>query len=345
MKSKKFPLMGGKDDVLMLSAKDLKIILNMKECIQITEDAFMKYENGEFEKCSKYIFDVPAIGDIRFMGAINETCINTKILTGIDNNPRKGVTLGGFNILYSKHNLRCLCISDAEYLTHIRTGAAGAVAAKYLSPKFNNITVGVVGAGNQAIFQLRGLYAYYGDSMKFVKVYDINPQKPLKLKEKMGIEMRCPIEIVNSAKNAVLDSDILITATPSHKPIVKHSWIEKGVHINAIGADTEGKQELDPTILPYAKVIVDDIQQAIKYGEINVPISEGIISKDDIYATLGEIILSKKDGRSSRDEITIFDSTGLSVQDLVISELAYKKVISMKGKIKNEENHTKKTRR
>jgi alanine dehydrogenase len=102
---------------------------------------------------------------------------------------------------------------------------------------------------------------------------------------------------------------------------VKSEWIHDGTHINAIGADAPGKEELDPQILKRATVYVDDPAQAVHSGEINVPISRGFFTPQEIAGTLGEIVIGKK-GRRSKDEITVFDSTGLAIQDLAIAKIA-----------------------
>jgi alanine dehydrogenase len=109
---------------------------------------------------------------------------------------------------------------------------------------------------------------------------------------------------------------IVATVTPVQKPIVKKEWIKPGTHINAIGADAAGKEELDPGILKKAKIVIDDWAQASHSGEINVPLRKGLITRKDIWAGLGDIVAGKKTGRTSDKEITVFDSTGLALQDL-----------------------------
>jgi alanine dehydrogenase len=98
-------------------------------------------------------------------------------------------------------------------------------------------------------------------------------------------------------------------------------WVHEGTHINAIGADAPGKEELEPALLSRANVFVDDMAQAVHSGEINVPIQKGLFSKEKVAGTLGEIVIGKK-GRKRQDEITIFDSTGLAIQDLAIAKIA-----------------------
>ena len=117
------------------------------------------------------------------------------------------------------------------------------------------------------------------------------------------------------------DCDVLVTTTPSTTPIIRSEWIQEGTHINAIGADAPGKEELDPALLRRAQVFVDDPAQAVHSGEINVPISRGLYTAEEIAGTLGEVVIGKKQ-RSGPEAITIFDSTGLAIQDLAIAKIA-----------------------
>jgi len=129
------------------------------------------------------------------------------------------------------------------------------------------------------------------------------------------------VETIEEATKA----DIVVTTTPSRKPVVKKEYIRPVTHINAIGADAKGKQEIETDLLKNAKVIVDDIEQASHSGEINVPLSQGVIKIEDIYGTLGEVVANIKKGRERDNEITIFDSTGLAIEDLICAKLVYKK--------------------
>jgi alanine dehydrogenase len=127
----------------------------------------------------------------------------------------------------------------------------------------------------------------------------------------------------------VCNCDVLVTTTPVREPVVKAEWIHEGTHINAIGADAMGKQELESSIMKKARIIVDDIVQASHSGEVNIPLSQGVISESDIYAELGEVVAGVKKGRLSDEDITIFDSTGLAVQDLVTANIAYTKAVEL----------------
>lgn len=120
-------------------------------------------------------------------------------------------------------------------------------------------------------------------------------------------------------------ADIVVTTTPSRRPVVRKEYIRPGTHINAVGADAKGKQELEAELLKNAKIIIDDITQASHSGEINVPLSNGLIKVEDVHGTLGEIVANIKRGRENNEEITIFDSTGLTIQDKICAQLLYEK--------------------
>jgi alanine dehydrogenase len=152
--------------------------------------------------------------------------------------------------------------------------------------------------------------------IKEIRVFGRNPVHIRKFADRF-MEYPClglPIE-------KACDCDVLVTTTPSTIPLIRSEWIHEGTHINAIGADAPGKEELDPALLRRAQVFVDDPAQAIHSGEINVPISRGLYRADEIAGTLGEVVIGKKQ-RSGPDAITIFDSTGLAIQDLAIAKIA-----------------------
>ncbi|MFA5614839.1 MAG: NAD(P)-binding domain-containing protein, partial [Methanoculleus sp.] len=204
-------------------------------------------------------------------------------------------------------------IINATELTAMRTGAAGAVAAKYLAPR-QAITLGVIGAGRQTEALIDATVAAL--TVEEIRVWSRTAKSAEALASRYADYSARSVSIEHAC-----DCDVLTTATPSTTPLVMAEWIHEGTHINAIGADAPGKQELDPVLLQKAEVFVDDRSQTIHSGEINVPISTGRYNPDRIAGTLGEVVIGKKK-RSSPDAITIFDSTGLAIQDLAIAALA-----------------------
>jgi alanine dehydrogenase len=165
--------------------------------------------------------------------------------------------------------------------------------------------------------------------LKTLKVWERQPESKSTQQFCHWAQSTYQLETITSPiiEEITTDVDILFTSTPSHEPIVNK--VSPGTHINAIGADAEGKQEINPAILKQSKLVIDDWAQASHSGEINVPIRASLLSRDDIHAELGEIAVNKKEARTSDEEITLFDSTGLAIQDI---SCAYRVYMELKEK-------------
>lgn len=315
---------------LILSRKSIEKLVNMKKSIQAIESAFREYGLNRVQMPAKiYLYLNRYNGDFRAMPAYierSERCA-IKWVNVHPGNKKFGLpSVMAVIILNDPRNALPLCIMDGTYATGLRTGAAGGVAAKYLARKDSKVAA-LVGCGIQARAQLQALCELF--DLQEVKVWGLKSSYV----ENFIKDMRkCKVNLVATEriKDCVVDSDVIVTTTPSRKPIVKLKWLKKGAHINAIGADAKGKQEIEPAILKKAKIVVDAWEQASHSGEINVPLREGIISKRDIYADIGKIVSGKKKGRTSEGEITIFDSTGLAIQDVAIADLIYKTALAKK---------------
>ena len=176
----------------------------------------------------------------------------------------------------------------------------------------------------QARTQLLGLSKFF--KIEQVIVSDTSIERAKSFEKDARTFQNCDYLITTDVKEAC-DCDILVTTTPSRRAVVRESWIKPGTHINAIGADAKGKQELESNLTKKAKVVVDDIAQAVHSGEVNVPISEGVLKPEEIHAQIGEILTGKKPGRISEMEITIFDSTGLGIQDVATGFAVYRRAL------------------
>ncbi len=137
-----------------------------------------------------------------------------------------------------------------------------------------------------------------------------------------------PIHASRNLEEVVRGADVAVTVTPAREPLVKDEWIAPGTHIAALGADKGGDQELDSRILQRSRIFVDDIRQCRTDGEINVPLSKGLIREQDIAGEIGEVIACKKLGRRSDDEVTLFDSTGIALQDSATVPLEYERAVA-----------------
>ena len=320
-----------KNKTLVLGQQEIRKLVNIKQAIIAVEEAFREYGLGRARMPAKIYLDLKEFrGDFRAMPAyVPKFKIATlKWVNAHPLNPKRGLPAVMAVIIVSDPGTGLpLCIMDGTLATSIRTGAGGAVAAKYLARR-NSSVVGLVGCGAQARTHLAALREIF--EIKEVRVWGHEKS----LIARFIREMKKPGEKMFAAadiKSCASGCDILVTTTPSRKPIVKSAWIDPGTHINAIGADAPGKEELDPHILRRAKVIVDDITQAAHSGEINVPISKGSFSVKSIYATLGEVVAGRKRGCTSPHEITVFDSTGLAIQDVAVAGMIYKAALKKKA--------------
>lgn len=314
---------------LILTKTDIEEILTMRKILPLVEKAFLAHAQGKVQMPAKiYIHLAKYNGDFRAMPAYIEGmgACGIKWVNVHPDNKKFGLpSIMAMIILSDPKTGFALAIMDGTLITNLRTGAAGGIAAKYLARK-NSEKVSFVGCGKQAEAQLVALNEVF--KIKSVLVYDCIESRAADFIRKMrflGLDMKCCSNIKECAQGA----DIVVTTTPSRKPIIKSDWIKNGTHINAIGADAKGKEELDPAILKRARVIVDDRIQAMHSGEINVPLSRKIINESDIGLTLGEVIAAKKKGRVSKDDITVFDSTGLAIQDIAVAGFVYKKASRM----------------
>jgi len=314
-------------DILWLSEDEVKSSLTMEETIEAVEEAFREHGLGKAQMPPKsYLYYKKYNGDLRTMPAYLEELDATgvKVVNVHPANPGAGLpTVMAVVILNSPKTGAPLAMMGGTHLTSMRTGAAGAVAAKYLARK-NSRTVGIVGAGAQARTQLLGLAKIF--AIEKVLVADVSIDRCRALEQDCRSFLDVEYDLSTEIKDAC-ECDILVTTTPSRKPLVKDEWICEGTHINAIGADAKGKEELEPNILGRSKVVVDDLAQASHSGEVNVPLTKGLFAPEGIYATIGEIVAGKVPGRVSDDEITVFDSTGLAIQDVATATKVHQKAI------------------
>lgn len=296
--------------------QEIQKVLTMPMTLEAVEFAFRSLASGKVQMPPKmYLFFPESDGDLRVMPAY----IPAIQLAGVKivsvhprNDPKILRTVMATIILIDPKTGERLCVMDGTWITNMRTGAAGGVAVKCLARKDSKV-LGLVGAGAQAETQFLAIREVL--PIQEVKIWSLDSKKTELFIEHMSSTTNIKFEVVSNAKDAC-DADIICTTTPSRDPVVRSEWIAPGTHINAIGADAPGKEELDPALLHQCIVVIDDWEQAVHSGEVNVPIQKQLFSKDKIRGTLGDIILGKVPGRKNDNEITIFDSTGLAIQDL-----------------------------
>ena len=314
--------------IRILSRKQTEMVLDMETVIGDIEKVYsMKSKKtGELFPMIFHEFE-PGVADMDIKsGTLGDAGIfGLKLVSWYGSNAEKGLPLlTGTVMVFDLETGKPLGLLSAEHLTGMRTGAAGAIGAKYLSRKgAENLLL--VGAGHQAAYQIEAALLAL-PSIKKVRIYDpINGDNAVKLRDKCVVKHdKTGFEAASDIKSAVGESDVIITVTPSRKPLILKEWVKKGTHFSCVGADMTGKQEIDENIFADATIFVDDMKQALSVGECEIPVKKGTIAKESIAGEIGELINGDKKGRATDDDITIYDSTGIALQDLMTANRALK---------------------
>jgi ornithine cyclodeaminase len=247
--------------------------------------------------------------------------VAVKVASGFYDNPAKGLPSGSglMAVFDAETGLPEALLLDNGFLTDIRTGAAGAIAADYLAPK-TFATVGVIGSGVQARCQIRCLREVRTVS----RLVAWSPNRA-RLEAYLA-EMReegLDASAAAGPQEVCAAADVLVTATPARQPLVRADWLRPGQHVTALGSDSPGKQELDAACFARANVIVvDRLTQCAVFGELRHALDTGLIRADRVRADLGEIVAGLMPGRARAEEISIADLTGVGFQDTAIASCA-----------------------
>lgn len=289
--------------------------LDLSRLNRAVEEAFAEHARGRVQMPPKVYVTLPH-GDFRTMPAYIPSLgiAGVKIVNVNPVNPSRGIpTVMALTVILDIETGAPRAVLNATGLTDLRTGAAGAVAATHLSPR-RSVRLGLVGSGRQAKAQVQAIE-------KELEVLEVLVWSRSEKNATHLCSQFAQLDCRTASLQTVCECDLLVTTTPSREPLVHDEWICDGTHINAMGADAPGKQELDPRILSRARVFVDDPVQAAHSGEVNVPIAKGLFTMDMIAGTIGQVVVGEK-GRMNPDEVTVFDSTGLAIQDLAIAAIA-----------------------
>ena len=314
----------------------MTLILNsaeIKECVQfnaelipIIEDAFKSLSLGKTVMPPILRVDIEKYhgeSDVKAAYIEGLDSFAVKVASGFFNNPKLGLpsSNGLMILLDSQTGVIKSVLLDKGYLTDVRTAIAGAIASKYLSNPESS-TVAIIGTGIQARMQLEALTLVR--DIKNVNVWSRDIKKTHAYIEDVSKNINLNFTAFDNTNEVVNNADILITTTPSKKPLVDFSSLPKGIHITAMGSDAEEKNELEPDIIKNCDVYVPDSQaQTSILGELNHAIKNNLIKSDMIYNDLGKIIINPELGRKNNDDITVADLTGTGVQDTAIARYAY----------------------
>jgi ornithine cyclodeaminase len=285
-------------------------------------DAFAGLARGEATLPAVVDLEIPQFkGEVHVKSAfLHATPYYTiKIASGFYDNPVRGLPVGnGLMLVFAADTgAPAALLLDNGFLTDLRTGAAGAVAADLLARR-DVERVAVIGAGIQGRFQLEALLRVR--TPRSVAVYDISEPARTAYAAEMSERTGLPVQAVASAESAVRGADIVVTVTPSWEPYLRAEWLSPGMHVTAVGSDMPQKGELCPDALARAdKVVVDSLQQCLGNGELHHAVAAGLLKAGDVTAELGAIAAGMRPGRERDDEITVADLTGVGVQDAAVA--------------------------
>jgi ornithine cyclodeaminase/alanine dehydrogenase-like protein (mu-crystallin family) len=219
-----------------------------------------------------------------------------------------------------------LALLDSGEITTLRTGAATAVAAKYLA-RPDARTAAIIGCGNQGWVQLRALRRVR--PLTGARVYDRERRRAEELARALAPELGLTIEVASEPRAAARASDIVVTCTSARQPILDVGDVAPGTFVAAVGADNPEKQEIAPALLAASRVVVDVLDQAATMGDLHHAIAAGVMTRSDVAAELGQIVAGRAaaswGGRQSPEEVIVFDSTGMALQDVAAAAAVYER--------------------
>lgn len=317
--------------IVILTEDEIRSCVDLdQEAIAAVADGFTSLVAGEATLPPIVRVDVPEHKgevDIKTAYVRGLDSFAIKIAAGFFDNYRLGLPTGsGIMVLVSAKTGRPEAVLlDNGYLTDVRTGAAGALAARYLARERVE-TAGVIGSGMQARYQMMALKQVR--DFQRLMVYGIIPDQVERYATEMVSVLGVEVVTAGDVETVVRGSDVVVTATPAKEPYLRAEWLHAGLHITAMGTDSEDKQELHAEALARADILVCDRKsQSFRLGEFHNGLEAGVLSQDAPIIELGDLTSGRKPGRRSDEEITICDLTGVGVQDTAIALLAYRKAM------------------
>jgi alanine dehydrogenase len=320
-------------NLVVISNEEVTQAVDMGEAIETIKEAFIAFYQGEANLPARIHIEVderqartlimPAY--LRESGALG-----TKIISIFpENQSTKLPTVHALMIVIDSHTGQPQAVMDAGTLTALRTGAVSGVATDLLARKDARVAA-IFGAGIQGRTQLQAVCAVR--PIEKALVYDTDSAAARTYVRDMQALPRSPsdIEIASSPDAALVDADIICTATTSLQPVFKDEFLKKGSHINAIGSFTPQMQEIPEETVIRSKIVVDSLQASLaESGDLIIPLNKKSISREDIHGELGEIASGALVGREMDEEITLFESVGLAIQDVALAAFVLRRVREM----------------
>lgn len=316
--------MTAKPPVRILRESEIRALIGPKEALAAVREGFVRLARGQVTLPGVIGLDLPeAQGEVHVKGAHihGSPSFSIKEAAGFYGNAARGLPVSSGVVLAfdAATGFLSAILLDNGYLTELRTGAAGALAADLLAKREIG-TAALIGAGGQARYQLEALLGVRRPQR--VLVWSRTPARSAAFAGEAQARFAVPVDVAASAREAVEQADLVVTTTPSRAPIVRAEWLRPGVHITAVGSDGPDKRELDTAVLLRAtKIVADRLDQCLRLGEIHHAVTEGGFGPARVHGELGDIAAGLKPGRELDDEITVADLTGVGVQDAAVADV------------------------
>lgn len=303
---------------------------DVKSAIDVVEQAFISYANGDviFPDKVSVIFDEASQSRINCLPAAikSEKIYGMKWVSVFPDNPHnKGVqNLSAVILLSELETGFPVTFMEGTLCSNIRTGAVGAIGAKYCARKDSSV-IGFIGAGEQAKSHFLTMKAVL-PGLKVCKVSSRTVASEQKFIEQMR-QFHPDVDFIacqGDHLKAATDSDVIVTAISGQEKILQPEWVSQGAYYCHVGG-----VEDDFGVPKKANKIVVDNWNVVKHRTqtISQMYKAGLLMDGDIYADLHEIIIGKKPGRENDDEIIYFNSVGMSFVDVALSNWMYKKAM------------------
>lgn len=307
---------------LLLTRDDVAAVLTPADCLQAVEEAFRSYGEGRAAAPKSVGLHAPS-GTFHVKAALAEV-MAAKINANFPENPSRHrlPTIQGVIVVMDRDRGTTVAILDSTLITALRTAAATAVAAKYLS-RADAKTLAVIGCGTQGratVEALRGVRP-----IDAVVAYDLDAACADRFARELTERHRIDVRAAGSVDEAVRGADVVVTCTTARTAILDLRHLHPGLFIAAVGADNPEKQELTPALLGKTRIVADILEQAATMGDLHHALESGVLRRQDVHGELADVICGRVRGRTSDDETFVFDSTGTALQDVAVASIAVRR--------------------
>jgi alanine dehydrogenase len=317
------------EGTLLLTRSEVAALFSIEECIAAVEEVFRL--QGEGKTAPPGVLGIKSRdGGFHIKAGLLDLSRPYFVAKANANFPENMKRFGlpliqGIIVLCDGENGYPLALMDSTEITILRTGAATAVAAKYLARRDAKVAT-ICGCGNQGKVSLRAIMKVR--PLERVYAFDYVAAQAGRFASELSAELGIEVTVADELSKAVRQSDVCVTCTPSRQYFLRRESVAPGTFVAGVGADNEHKQELDPSLMQKSKIVVDLLEQCALIGDLHHAIAQGFVTREDVHAELGEVVAGRKQGRTSDEEIIVFDSTGMALQDVIAAATVYERAVS-----------------